>query len=498
MHTLYAVTDDALGEIIVMEDKESVVIDLDIRFIEEINSTVLLNINTIHANTLNTDVRFLETSTSLLNLDIRFTATPIYEVPDNLIKRTDFHVYINGSEATDVDLTSITIDHIIDEKSRATFRLARKHDNINKTETGASSVITSNNSVVITIKGITEFSGKVSFIDVNSEQESVIVTAEQIQPSTSRNNISLPMPDLNEDLHPYHILLNGTSIDNPYINPNEEYPKYYKGVKVDLGIKESQRVSRYTYTIRINNLGLSDVMGGSWQPKQNWTYYWFADGDNWITGKSFSQRYIGTSLSPLTADAWDVGNLSDWHQREYENQEEELGEYTIGSAPYKDVNSKNGVFDAKTKWVDEDDGLYVHKDEHYNYEEFAKEVADIEYQKLTNINGSVLPITATNIELFIDGYYYYNARLMSRINIDNTETVNIYKNNNGFPVAIKSVSINSDTMKVTLSADNIKTRVELEELEDLKPDPEDSKYLTPEYHRRVYKKYDPNKGANVV
>jgi len=35
----------------------------------------------------------------------------------------------------------------------------------------------------------------------------------------------------------------------------------------------------------------------------------------------------------------------------------------------------------KSKWVDDDDGLYRKKDVGYDFEEYAKEVAQLEYDK---------------------------------------------------------------------------------------------------------------------
>ena len=110
---------------------------------------------------------------------------------------------------------------------------------------------------------------------------------------------------------------------------------------------------------------------------------------------------------------------------------------------------------------------------------------------LKNINGDVLPKTSASIELFIDGYYYYGLSLLTRLNFDNTTTSSIYNSNNGFPVSIKGIEINSSTMKVTLKTTNSFSNMELKEIEENLPDEESDKYNFSAFSKKVSSKYDP-------
>ena len=192
-----------------------------------------------------------------------------------------------------------------------------------------------------------------------------------------------------------------------------------------------------------------DLIDGSFQPKQNWTYFWFCKATNFLTGvKQGSTRYVGTSPATITGDLWGLDFTNYRYQREFNDKETELGIFQIGSPPYKTITARNGCKLVKSRWVDREDGLYREKDSGYDYVQYAKDVAQLEFEKLQNVNGSILPITSCDIELMVDGYYYYNPLLLTRINIDNTTTGGIYKNNNGFPVAVKSIEITSRDMRV--------------------------------------------------
>jgi hypothetical protein len=161
----------------------------------------------------------------------------------------------------------------------------------------------------------------------------------------------------------------------------------------------------------------------------------------------------------------------------------------FGSAPYKKVSAKNGWKAPTIVWEDQSDGLYVHEDAGFNYISYINQVGAIELKKIQNINGSILPKTKCDIEMFIDGYYHYDVSLLMRVNIDNTVTANIYNGNNGFPVSVKSIHISSKTMRVTLGCTNAWSRYELMEMEGQMPDP--NQYVQFELRQRISQKLNP-------
>ena len=96
---------------------------------------------------------------------------------------------------------------------------------------------------------------------------------------------------------------------------------------------------------------------------------------------------------------------------------------------------------------------------------------------LKNINGDILPDTTCSLEMTIDSYYFNNIKLLNRINIDNTTQVGIFKDNRGFPVSIKSININSGSMKLNIQADNRLSEIEQEQIEGEFPDENDPQYI---------------------
>jgi len=540
-HRIFMGTDDTDGEIIVLDNFDISTLQTDFRFLEEKVDSVQSILTLTHAQTISTDIRTIATIESTISTDIRFmyvdvgggtpSNDPYNEVAVYPIARTDFAVYINGSLMSDVQLSSINIRHAVDTDSEASFILARKHDQLDYTIEGTSSQITNQNSVKIYIKGHLEFDGKVGKLECNSEDENVTVTAFAEEKTTNTATKTLPMSSLNQKLHPYQVLLHSPSIYNPYIDPNDENPEYYKGIKIDLGIKTEQRVLRYRtnvdypagnsfgfgynseglysaypnlkdYIGRNTGFGTSigktaiEITNGTFKPRQNWTYFWGAiDANNYIEDREIQAMYVGTSLAVFSMDTWDLLQVRYRYQRILDDVETELGEYTVGEAPFKDIAVKNDVFIPKYRWEDKNNGLYSIKDEGYDYREYAQKIADIEYEKMKHTDGNLFPITTADIELMLDGYYYYNPTLLSRINITNTTTAGIYQNNNGFPTSIKAIEISAKTMKVRLVTDNSLATSELEALDDLYPDEDD--YITEAEEIRILYKYDPNRRSNV-
>jgi hypothetical protein len=308
----------------------------------------------------------------------------------------------------------------------------------------------------------------------------------------------------------YEVLVNNLNIYNPYISSSDEEPEYYNGIKIHYGTMINQNIIRYSSFSDVSDL----VNEGDFAPKQGWEYFWFAtaelieqaygfdQSDTLVFGQDFvgreswgNSRYLGTTASGLSASLWHINYLSYSYQRVKPNQEWDLGYYYVGSAPYKEISSRNGRFEPEYRWEDRDDGLYKLKDEGYNFIPYVEQVAQLEYQKLLNINGQILPYTSGDINLTLDAYYYYDIGLLTRINIGNTTQANVYTNNNGFPIAVKSINISSANMEVILTCDNAKTASEIEEIDDQYPDEED--YIYPLVETKQHSKYDPNRGSYV-
>jgi len=283
-------------------------------------------------------------------------------------------------------------------------------------------------------------------------------------------------------------------MDNPKEDINEPNPQYYKGIKVDLGTKIQQQTDSWrSLELIIDGKGVNatKIEDGTFITKPNYSYFWAVKAKNIRTGANLLlYEYIGTSLGSTTSDLWVLNGVVPIYQRIKDNIETPLGFYYIGNAPYKEVSCKNGQLIISAKYQDRSDGLYNVYEESYNYIDFAKKIADLEYQKLLNIHGDILPIVTAGIEITFDAYYYYAIKLLTRINIDNTTVANTYNNSNGFPVSVKSINISFATMKVSLSTDNRLSQLELDEIDDQMPDENSSLYLMPETSNLVYRKFD--------
>jgi len=501
----YCGTNDSNGEIIVIDESQISKLDSDFRFNLQVTKTLESQIDTLYANKIISDFRFNVTEENILNTDLRFIKYTFDEIALNPIARTDFHVYIDGTEVTDLDLESISINHTIDTESTATFILGRYHDKPDYTVDGNYNQITNQNTIVIKIKSITVFSGNINSLNFMGSSERIQVSAKGDEYTKNFNTIDLPLTLKTAKRNLYDVIVDDIVIDNPVIDPNDENPEIYKGIKIDLGTKTIENV------IRHNHFGFNEVSTelslGEFVPKQNWTYFWFVRAyhffENYYTPTSFipyggSGIYVGTSLSSLSADVWDIYYARYFRQRELSDIEIDLGYYTLGSAPYREISSKNGQHFPKSRWVDEESGLYKERNEGYDYVDYAKEVASVEYEKLKNINGDILPVTSANVKLMIDGYLYYGIELLTRLNITNTTQDNIYKNNSGFPVAVKQVNISSSQMQVTLTCDNKLSSYEMDLLDEDYPDEDDPTYIIPSYRRKIAIKYDPANDEYVV
>ena len=489
----YASTDNATGEIILLDEAETEAVVLDIRYLQTVEKTVLMQANTVLANIVDVDARVLSVATQAISLDIRFLKFDYSVVSNSPIDFTDWIVKINGVDMVpinDIDMKSIIVSHNTDNKSTTSFVLHRQHDKLNFTNSGASSQITNNNSVTVHIDGNLVFSGKVSSIQAQSEGEIVHVTAQATAPSSQKHTVNIPLASVGEQLNLYHCLVDNVNVDNPFVDPSEEDPEYYKGIKYDRGTSVVQHVVRKkSYTNVIDKIN-----AGTFVPKQDRSYFWLvavkylANGGVFGSTSTTNTNYIGTSLSPVSSEILELEKAFYHFQIIQNNSESSLGFAYIGEAPFLEVSGPNGQLKTSTRWEDRSDGLYNVRDQGYNNLNIIAKIAELEYEKLQNINGDILPITSADIDLSINAYFYYNIGLLTRLNITNTTTSNIYNRLNGFPVAVKSISLSSNTMRATLSCDNQKSQEELDAIDERYPD-EDSGVISGSDRKR-YSKYN--------
>ena len=474
---------------------EIIKFNTDLRWLQTYKEKIATSLAWLLGKKISTDLRWLKVYKPAISTDLRWLSVGYNDVPP--IAPADIQIFINSVDMAplnEVDLQTGNIVHTAGQKSIATFTLARKHDDLDRTHTGATSQITNQNPVQIYIKGHLEFDGKISNLSVNSDTETIQVTCQMNEPSDNRHTIELPLPSVNEKIHLYHCLVNNVQMDNPYIDPGEDNPEYYKGVKVDLGTKITQQTDTWReieYTIDGKGMIATEVEEGTYITKPNYSYFWAVLVKNIRTGiQSGDMRYIGTSLAATTTDLWAIMGACPTRQKIKDNIETELGFYYLGSAPYKEISCKNGQLVIAGKYQDRDNGLYNIYDSSYNYVNFAKLVAGLEYQKLLTVGGQVVPVSSANIDITFDAYYYYTVKLLTRINVTNTTVANTFKNTNGFPVSVKGISINFSTMKVSLSTDNRLSQEELDEIDAQMPDENSSLYVVPERAVLVYRKFD--------
>ncbi|MFA5048517.1 MAG: LamG domain-containing protein [Patescibacteria group bacterium] len=547
-------TDDVSGEIVMIDEATISSINTDLRILKQYQSILSTRLDIILGLFLNTDLRITSTVPKVISTDLRILQYAYNEVSQHPISDSDILIYINGVEVTqynDVDMRSISIIYKENADITASMKLNRQHDKLNYTYSGVASEITNNNAIIITIKGITVFSGTIRTIPAESETESVTIEAIADEPDALFNSVTIPMATLNDDCHLYQCFMHNPTIDNPIVNTNaiitsnenqywtgdewsgnrkkalsfasfalaeayilanaklrgklsqEVYPtnedtniEYYKGIYVNLGIRETQNIIRLSTFLNSTTLA-EEVERGLFKAKSTWEYFWFGSATNFINGDSWAtSHYIG-SLGNLTNGPWIIDGLSYKYQKQLDNTYEDLGTYTLGSEPFFEIRPRNGALITKDRWEDKGDGLYRVKDEGYSYIQYAKDVADLEYAKLKNINGDLLPITSATIQLSLDGYFYYNIKLLTRINVSNTTTSNIYNGNNGFPVAVKSITINLSDMKVVLTCDNKLSIQEIQKIDDAYPDEDSDKYIYEAESVLNYQKYDLSVSAHI-
>lgn len=536
---IYASTDNSTGELYLIDERETFKIDSDFQLLTSNQFLLDTDFAIFESFKIDTDFNVLATETFKINTDFKVISAPIDQIDP--IGELDYQVFVDGSQldSDDIILESISITHSVDQESVATFNLARQHDNPNKTLTGNTSNISSQNTVEIKCNGRTIFplnpnaTGRIGRITATySDNEEVIIVQAFSKEATNKfNSVTLSLPSFDERLSLYNVLIQEPDIFNPFIDPdNEDDPKKFKGIRVDLGTEITKRQSRLLVFDTTGSIA-EEIQDGTFEPKQNNTYFWSPsvqkfgnfsvnDSSNTPTADSsseFSQinlstfrfggvtpftniadgdtsiihfKYIGTSIFPVSADLWNLSNAKHRRQRLFEDKEEELGVYEAGEAPFKEISVRNGRFNTSFRYIDEPDGLYSVKEEGNDFTEFAKRVADLELKKLQNINGDILPETSCSLSMTIDAFLYYQLKLLTRLNIDNTVETNVYNGNNGFPVSIKSITITSIDRKVSIEADNLKSVKELEVINSQFPDDEDDEFIDPEKRIFVAQKSD--------
>ena len=364
----YAGTENDTGELYVIDERDTFLIDSDFRVIAPQQFKIDSDFNIIATFKMDSDFQVLAQQTFLVNTDFKcltkievivFPPSPPDPSPppspstiiplDTIkpIKLTDFQVFINSVELEDTDLIldSISIIHSESEQSSASFRLTRKHDQLDTTLKGISSIITNENTVEIKIQGITEFNGNISELDCqyNDNIEFVQVNAFSPEKTNQFNNITLSLPSLNSRLSLYDILIQNPKIFYGVTN-DDDNPKKFKGIRVNLGQIISQLVNKRTID---DSLGLiaDGIQNGVFVPIQNWTYFWgtvraskFGDVE---LGETIAQDffYIGTSLAPVSEELWNLTKASHHRQRIYDDEIIKLGDGTVT------VSDLNGLVD---------------------------------------------------------------------------------------------------------------------------------------------------------
>jgi len=547
---IFAVTDKSTEEIYTIDERDTFFIDNNFSYLQENKFFIDNQLNFTEAFFIDNKFPYLYENKFFIDNTLTWLEdTPVEIIP---IGQEDFKVYLDDVELLpgDLKLDDITITHTIDSTSSAVFKLARRHDDIDKTIAGATSIISNQNNVKIYIKDNLEIDGTIAKTDLTYDRSGEIVSVSILadEPDSNKKSINLGMPGLNEYRTLFHIISCNETIENPVmderliiVNQNsrywsgtewvfrknqamffndydsansyynsvsvynqkfwksepkitnaEENPIVYTGVIADLGDKIEQNV------IRLVSLSsdLDEYNNQTLRTLPNWAYFWFIRVRDFIRGiEMATSRYVGTSPFAIVSKTFKSLALTHRRQRELPDIITKMGTYSVGKPPYLEFSKASGRLITKDKWIDESDGLYRHRDAGYNYTAYLKKLVNLEYEKLQNINGDVLPITSANINISLNAYYFYALKLLTRINIVNTINPTIFTKENGFPIAIKSITIKSSDMVVSLSCDNQKTRSELEAIVDKEPDKEDYEY--DEEHVLNFRKFDTNTFSDV-
>jgi len=474
----YTSSDLSTGEEILIDETTATILNARMNFNKQNSYKLASAISFLPVAQLNSAFTFIGEVSSNLSSKITFLATAYDNI--NPLGREDFHVYIDSVEVDDVLLPSIKVTKSDEDYDQAYFELARYHDKLDYTLDSVLSEITNQNNVEIKYGTTTIFTGTIKRVN-GTTSEKVLVTAESGEYGAILfNNIGLPYSSLNVDMGLYDVLNATVDVYNPVIPPEEEDPEYYAGIKIDLGTYTKERGWQILKGWGVTPRQAQDYIDGNLKFHPDYTYFFLGSAFHLQEG-GFETGYMGTSPAVGSSDIWDLTNLYWLAQIQWENSEEEQGFYYRGEAPFKEVGARNGKYEAWTHNEDNADGKHTVRGDGYDYTEYVKQVAEIEYSKIKSINGDVLPLTKADITLSIDAYIYYSIYLNTRITIDNTTQANIYVNDNGFPVSVKSITISSKSMTCQLSTDNRLSQYEQDALDENHPDSDDEQWQIPGY-----------------
>jgi hypothetical protein len=526
--TTYIGDEESELSLFVIDESTSEVIHTDFRTRKAQKEILHTRLGTLKGIKINTDFRTRKEDNIKIHTDLRFNKYIPEEVYKGQFKREDFHIKINDIELgnDDLKLDSIKVSLNIDSKSTASFILLRKYDDINNPTTITGNPIVKiyiKNYLIPLEFRIQKINPTIE------EQIEVYCEAELDEKIINKNLKNLPLPILNSQLNLYDVSLLDINIENPYIDSRyiiinnydevwsgsewkvlrkdalpfnteeevinyiltfsleyspkigsmEENPQYYKGIQVDLGklIQEDGIIMQYSGLVfPMGEKDAEKIQDGTFKFQEGFTYFWWcygtlydfvdSNGRSKLGGGEHSfSGYIGTSLSSISGDFYEIEQVTWSAYLPLPDKETELGTYQVGIAPFKIISVENGKKTTVGKPVDKEDGLYGEKGESYDNTDYAKMRANLEYNKMKNINGSVLPKTSATIEMLIDAYLYYSLGLLTKLNLCNTTSPNIYVSNNGFPLSIKQITIDSSSLKVSLNCDNNWSEYELKEMD---------------------------------
>lgn len=102
-------------------------------------------------------------------------------------------------------------------------------------------------------------------------------------------------------------------------------------------------------------------------------------------------------------------------------------------------------------WNEYSDGILIfHYQSGYNDTAYATDRAKFFLSKINE------PVSEGTFEMTLDGQDFFDLDLGKRVNIINTEDTTIYKNNNGFPLDIESISFNAGSYRCSMFVRNRK------------------------------------------
>ena len=153
---------------------------------------VLTNLKTKLSSSLiyNTKLHLKLLTSKLLLTDLRLR----FEEYDalSLGKLNDFIVKLDGTELTDVDYSTLKIEYNLNSTpSRATFILARHHDDLDHKLDNSNSEITDENKIEVYDDSIKIFTGYITEINALSQNDTVEVTAEDVRYKISKVSMEL-------------------------------------------------------------------------------------------------------------------------------------------------------------------------------------------------------------------------------------------------------------------------------------------------------------------